>query len=183
MTDRSSGIGSGDPATPDSDDPRGEDLASVDLPEPGDYTIADDETEAEELQSEDASGDDAEVEIDDPEQLADAEDDARSAESTEPETLVAQVRSARPARKAAEVTKKGTATPSRRKAATSVEEKRATPRQFVGQSVDELKKVVWPTPLQVRQYFAVVLVFVLFIMAYVVALDTGFGALLLKLLG
>ena len=47
----------------------------------------------------------------------------------------------------------------------------------------ELKKVIWPTGLQVRQYFVVVLVFVLFIIAYVGLLDLGFGALLLRLLG
>ena len=98
------------------------------------------------------------------------------------ETLAAQVRASRPARKAPDVAKKDAPTPSRRKTATATE-KRTTPRQFVNQSVDELKKVVWPTGAQVRQYFGVVLVFVLFIMAYVVALDTGFGALLLKLFG
>nr|NLI51641.1 preprotein translocase subunit SecE [Propionibacterium sp.] len=87
---------------------------------------------------------------------------------------------ARPVRKV--VPKKDAPTP-RRRAGAPAAEKRTTPVQFVQQSVDELKKVVWPTGRQVQQYFAVVLVFVLFIMAYVVGLDTGFGAALLKLFG
>ena len=98
-------------------------------------------------------------------------------------TAVQQVAQSRPKRKSAEPAKKDAPTPSRRRARPIGAEKRTTPQEFVGQSVDELKKVVWPTGEQVRQYFLVVLVFVLFIMAFVVALDTGFGALLLKLLG
>lgn len=181
MVDHSSGSGAGDPASPSADDLPGQELASHHLGEPEAYTLAPDETDAEEL-TDVAPESDAEVEIDDPDQLADAEEDARAADSSEPETLAAQVRASRPARKSPDVAKKDAPTPSRRKTATATE-KRTTPRQFVNQSVDELKKVVWPTGAQVRQYFGVVLVFVLFIMAYVVALDTGFGALLLKLFG
>lgn len=70
-----------------------------------------------------------------------------------------------------------------RRPASAKRSKGTTPAEFVRQSVDELKKVIWPTGLQVRQYFVVVLVFVLFIIAYVGLLDLGFGALLLRLLG
>ncbi len=182
MVDRRNGAASGDQSTPSPADPAGENLASHSLADPGEYDIAPDETEAEELADE-APDTDADVEIDDPDQLADAEADARDAESTEPLTLAAQVASSRPKRKASEPAKKDAPTRSRRRAKAVGVEKRTTPQEFVGQSVDELKKVVWPTSEQVRQYFLVVLVFVLFIMAFVVALDTGFGALLLKLLG
>jgi len=182
VVDRRTGAGSGDSSTPSPGDPAGENLASHSLADPGEYAIAPDETEAEELVDV-APDTDADVEIDDPDQLADAEDEARDAESTEPLTLAAQVAQSRPKRKSAEPAKKDAPTPSRRRARPIGAEKRTTPQEFVGQSVDELKKVVWPTGEQVRQYFLVVLVFVLFIMAFVVALDTGFGALLLKLLG
>ena len=47
----------------------------------------------------------------------------------------------------------------------------------------ELKKVVWPTGEQTGQYFVVVLVFVLFIMAVVAGLDFGLTRLLLWLFG
>ncbi|MEL4358204.1 MULTISPECIES: preprotein translocase subunit SecE [unclassified Luteococcus] len=61
--------------------------------------------------------------------------------------------------------------------------KRTTPAAFVGQSVDELRKVIWPTSSQLSQYFVVVLLFVLFIVAYVGLLDPAFGWVLLKFLG
>ncbi len=57
------------------------------------------------------------------------------------------------------------------------------PVQFAAESVEELKKVVWPTWSQVQQYFWAVLVFVLIVIAYVGLLDLGFGWLLLKLFG
>lgn len=176
---------SGESATPGESDLRGEELAGH-LAEPEGYAIAPDETEAEELAEELVdegfeSGD--EVEIDDPSQLADAEEGARVAETSELTSLADQVRSSRPVRKSVDVAKKDAPTPSRKKAKVATADRSATPTEFVNQSIEELKKVVWPTPQQVRQYFAVVLVFVLFIMLYVVALDLGFGALLLKLLG
>lgn len=177
----------GDPESRRGDDLPGEELAGHDLAEPEAYAIAPDETEAEELEAADdaaaGEGSLSEVEIDDPAQLADAEEEAREAESTEPETLAARVRSSRPQRKAP-AAPKNVPTPVRRRAAATPEaEKRATPTEFVRQSADELKKVVWPTGRQVQQYFAVVLVFVLFIMAFVVSLDTGFGWVLLRLFG
>ncbi|MEL4505020.1 preprotein translocase subunit SecE [Luteococcus sp. H138] len=68
-------------------------------------------------------------------------------------------------------------------AAAGVAVKRTTPAGFVGQSVDELRKVIWPTSSQLSQYFVVVLLFVLFIVAYVGLLDPAFGWVLLKFLG
>lgn len=61
--------------------------------------------------------------------------------------------------------------------------KRTTPAAFVGQSADELRKVIWPTGAQLAQYFVVVLVFVLFIVAYVGLLDPAFGWVLLRVFG
>ena len=58
---------------------------------------------------------------------------------------------------------------------------RTTPVKFVKQSVGELRKVVYPTGQQLINYFVVVLVFVLFIIAYVSLLDLGIGALIFKI--
>jgi preprotein translocase subunit SecE len=57
---------------------------------------------------------------------------------------------------------------------------RTTPAKFVRQSVGELRKVVYPTGQQLINYFVVVLVFVLFIIAYVSLLDLGLGAAIFK---
>ncbi|WP_185711178.1 preprotein translocase subunit SecE [Arachnia propionica] len=57
------------------------------------------------------------------------------------------------------------------------------PAQFVRQSAGELKKVVWPTWNELTTLFAVVLVFVLFMVLYVGVLDAAFGWTLLKLFG
>jgi preprotein translocase subunit SecE len=56
-------------------------------------------------------------------------------------------------------------------------EKRTTPAAFAQQSVGELRKVVYPTGQQLGNYFVVVLVFVLFIIAIVSLLDLGIGKL------
>jgi preprotein translocase subunit SecE len=58
---------------------------------------------------------------------------------------------------------------------------RTTPVKFVRQSVGELRKVVYPTGQQLINYFIVVLVFVLFVIAYVSLLDLGFGAAIFRL--
>ena len=58
---------------------------------------------------------------------------------------------------------------------------RTTPPAFIRQSVGELRKVVYPTGQQLGNYFVVVLVFVLFIIAYVSLLDLGIGKLILAL--
>jgi preprotein translocase subunit SecE len=53
--------------------------------------------------------------------------------------------------------------------------KRTGPVTFVRESVGELRKVVYPTGQQLVNYFVVVLIFVLFVIAYVSLLDLGFG--------
>lgn len=141
----------------------GEFLAE-DLAEAPEYEVAADETEAEEL----SDPDDGSDEVSDEEQLEEA-------------TAVAAVApSSRPKRR--EVAKKDAPT-SRRRSATVKGHHRATPAQFVRESADELRKVIWPTGVQVRQYFSVVLIFVLVIIAFVGVLDLLFGMALLKLLG
>ena len=59
----------------------------------------------------------------------------------------------------------------------SGEGERTTPATFVRQVVAELRKVVWPTQEQLVTYFIVVMVFVIFMMALVSALDLGLGKL------
>ena len=58
-----------------------------------------------------------------------------------------------------------------------VADHRTTPVAFAKQSVGELRKVVYPTGQQLGNYFVVVLVFVLFIIALVSLLDLGIGKL------
>ena len=78
------------------------------------------------------------------------------------------------ARKSASVPK-GTPTAKRD---TVVVPTRTTPVAFIRQSVGELRKVVYPTGQQLGNYFLVVLVFVLFVIAYVSLLDLGIGKLI-----
>lgn len=94
----------------------------------------------------------------------------------------------RPKRKAAE--SEPEAAPSgkgkttrRRRASESHVRKRTTPVAFIRESAGELRKVVWPTATQLRQYFIVVLVFVLLVILYVSALDLLFGWGLLQIFG
>jgi preprotein translocase subunit SecE len=75
-------------------------------------------------------------------------------------------------------TPKGAATAKRHQA---VKPERTTPVKFVRQSVGELRKVVYPTGQQLINYFVVVLVFVLFVIAYVSVLDLALGAAILKI--
>jgi preprotein translocase subunit SecE len=74
---------------------------------------------------------------------------------------------------------KGRPTPSRR--GDVAKKERTGPIKFVRESIGELRKVVYPTGQQVIQYFVVVLVFVLFVIAYVSLLDLALGAALFKL--
>ena len=60
---------------------------------------------------------------------------------------------------------------------------RTGPVTFTKQSVAELRKVKWPTGDELGQYFLVVLVFVLLIIAYVSGLDVLFGWIIIKLFG
>jgi preprotein translocase subunit SecE len=62
-----------------------------------------------------------------------------------------------------------------------VKQERTTPLKFVRQSVGELRKVVYPTSQQLINYFIVVLVFVLFVIAYVSLLDLGLGAAIFRI--
>lgn len=81
--------------------------------------------------------------------------------------------------------KKTTAT-RKRSEATTVEDDPYTannPATFVKQSASEIKKVVWPTWAQLRVLFLSVLIFVLFMIAFVGALDLLFGWGLLALFG
>lgn len=148
------------------EDPSGQDLAG-ELPDPGPYEVAADEDEAEEL--------DPETVDEDPEQLDEAEEVAASATSTAP---VRRPRSAK-----APVKKKDAPTKTRKEATAVATEKRTGPVTFVQQSIAELRKVVWPTGAQLSQYFVVVLIFVLVMIAVVSLLDFAFGWALLKLLG
>ena len=175
-------------ATPDDDvqadeavvdaEPAGEDLAAESDDET-DFEIVDED--AEELVNADETiddtpdkGDPEDVVIDDEEQLAEAEAVAAKARSSRPKRKVttAPVKKDRPTPK--QLDARGRAV---------VEKKRTTPVSFVQQSAGELKKVIWPTGDQLREYYVVVLVFVLFIITIVSALDFGFGRLLLWLLG
>ena len=60
-------------------------------------------------------------------------------------------------------------------------EERTGPVTFVRQAIAELRKVIYPTGQQLANYFVVVLVFVLFIIAFVSLLDLAFGAAILKI--
>ena len=56
-------------------------------------------------------------------------------------------------------------------------EKRTSIPTFYRQVVAELRKVVYPTQEQLVTYFLVVMVFVIFMMAFVSVLDLAFGKL------
>ena len=62
-------------------------------------------------------------------------------------------------------------------------DKRTSPTTFYRQVVAELRKVVYPTQEQLVTYFLVVMVFVLFMMAFVSVLDLGFGKLIFWVFG
>ena len=55
---------------------------------------------------------------------------------------------------------------------------RTSPVTFYRQVIAELRKVVWPTRPQVVNYFFVVMVFVLIMMAIVSGLDFGLAKLM-----
>ncbi len=213
MTDEQHPHG-GDGTSPSSDgklSPRGEELASGELPGTDDYEVVDDE--AEELtdadQTDDGTpdrGDPEDVVIDDPEQLDEAEEAARKARSSRPVRKKKTSGATAPTAASAEKTESApdaadsedgaervpnrslTQAPVRRKRvsaddAQTEKHKRTTPAVFVRQSVGELRKVKWPSGSETSQYFIVVLVFVLVIIAYVGGLDALFAKALLKFLG
>ena len=107
-------------------------------------------------------------------------------ELTEEEQVALAAASARPARKVTTseaAAGKGRATPKQRRHRPEDEERRSNPVEFTRESIAELKKVVWPTPTQLQQYFVVVLVFVLIMIGIVSLLDLGFGSLLFWIFG
>ena len=65
----------------------------------------------------------------------------------------------------------------------TVKPERTGPVKFIKESIGELRKVVYPTGQQLMSYFVVVLVFVLFIIAYVGLLDLGLGWVLFRVIG
>ncbi|HNV09852.1 MAG TPA: preprotein translocase subunit SecE [Propionibacteriaceae bacterium] len=170
--------------------PAGELLEVSDIEAPAEFDVVDDE--AEELAGPDIvdetpdAADPGDVVIDDETQLAEAEQVAAAAVSSRPVKRDAPARRNAPVKRVpVDKSAEGIRTRSRAEATLVVTHarKRTTPGEFVGQSVGELRKVIWPTADQLRQYFIVVLIFVLFIMAFVGLLDLLFGWGLLKLLG
>jgi preprotein translocase subunit SecE len=159
------------------DAPAGTELGDEDLAEPEAFDV--DDEEAEELEE----GSTADVDVD---QLEEAEEDAAEADSPKP------VAKDRPTRKSGAATASATASvkvpekknrPTRtRAAATALDApKKTTLGQFISQVIQELKKVVWPSSGQLWQYFIVVLVFVLFMIAFIGVLDYLFGMLVMWL--
>lgn len=136
------------------------------------------------------------VEVDDPEALAEAEEEAIEAdeditigemeEGFTPDEQEAAAALA-PVRRTAKapVRKKDTATRKRSEALSEHEDpyRASNPVEFAKQSASELKKVVWPTWPQTLTMFSAVLVFVLIMITYVGLLDFGFGWLMLQLFG
>ncbi len=118
---------------------------------------------------------------------ADDETIAELEEDFTPEELEAAAAAAPIARKTAKapVRKKETRTRKRSEATAEHEDpyKAHNPAQFAGQSVAELKRVVWPTWPETASMFSAVLIFVLIMIAIVGLLDFAFGWGLLKLLG
>ena len=62
-------------------------------------------------------------------------------------------------------------------------ESRTTPALFFRQVVGELRKVIWPTRSTLVTYTVVCMVFVIFMVAIVTALDYGFTKLIFALYG
>jgi preprotein translocase subunit SecE len=101
---------------------------------------------------------------------ADVDRDADALEPVAAGTVGRELKPARERRPAPQA--KGAPTPARNR---PVKQHRTGPVGFVKESVGELRKVVYPTGQQLLNYFVVVLVFVLFVIAYVSLLDLGMG--------
>ena len=54
---------------------------------------------------------------------------------------------------------------------------------FYRQVIAEMRKVIWPTRKELVTYTSVVIVFVLFVIAYVTVLDFGFSKAILAVFG
>jgi preprotein translocase subunit SecE len=57
------------------------------------------------------------------------------------------------------------------------------PARFVRESVSEMRKVLWPSRSELVTYGAVVIVFVVIMVAIVAGLDIGFAKLILVVFG
>ena len=165
-----------------------------DVPEPADDFQAYEEPEKDDDHS-DEPADDAEVlamfngpeSTDGSDQLGEAEEFADAATAA----AVAEARTQRPAKKTGTsatlveekttAAKKNRPTRTRAEATQSDAPKKTGLTQFVSQVVQELKKVSWPTSSQLMTYFVVVLVFVVFMIAFIGLMDVLFGWLMLKL--
>ena len=118
-------------------------------------------------------------ESEDPDGETSANGRSEDAKVLQPAGVAATAASAKAAAKRAPGrTPKGAATAQRDQ---PVKRERTTPIRFVRQSIGELRKVVYPTGQQLINYFIVVLVFVLFVIAYVSLLDLGFGAAIFRI--
>lgn len=144
-------------------------LLGEDLTDPESFSVAPDESEAEELDQADDAGESDDVVVDDEKQLAAAQ------------TVADRARSSRPKRRSESGSSRSRG--SDHDSHPSATPQRTSPARFVRQSADELRKVTWPTWPQVQQLFWAVLVLVLFVIAFVVSLDTLFGWVLLRLFG
>ena len=71
--------------------------------------------------------------------------------------------------------KKNRPTRTRAEATAADAPKKTGPGKFIGQVVQELKKVSWPSRPEMVRFFIVVLVFVLFMIALISGLDVLFG--------
>ena len=96
---------------------------------------------------------------------------------------VPTARAARPRKRATSPSSATKGRTTRARPRSEASQRRTGPVEFSRQSAAELRKVIWPTGEQLRQYFIVVLIFVLFIITFVGLLDLFFGWGLLKLLG
>ena len=215
MTDEKRNLSDGDdPSVKGELSPRGEDLASSNLPEADEYDVVD--PEAEELTTPDDvvdktpdKADPEDMVIDDPDQLEGAEETAASARSSRPvrkkDSAGKPARRGKPVRQetGADDDKPATASaakfagPKPKRELTKAPVRKESPQHkhveqgkhrigpvaFTKQSVAELRKVKWPTGDELGQYFLVVLVFVLLIIAYVSSLDVLFGWIVIKLFG
>lgn len=177
-------------------DPTESDPASGD---PADVDPTDDAATAETAADDVTAEDEAELANDDTD--AELVDDAESVEEAEPvedeSSDDKELVTAGAATKSSGKAKSGSAKGSSDKAGKSGGKGRPTPKQktavdthtrtgpvtFVKESAAELRKVVYPTGEQLRTFFIVVLVFVLFIIGFSSLLDFAFGWLVLRIFG
>ncbi len=75
-----------------------------------------------------------------------------------------------------------TATRTESPAARSSRGRGGKPTRYVRESVSEMRKVLWPSRHELATYAAVVIVFVVIMVALVAGLDIGFAKLVLLLL-